>query len=376
MAGDPRQPPSAVTPPAPAAEAAAAAHRERERGTLLAELARSPWDFGFCHTLRRLDCLQPERPRIGATARPADDPVRLGQRPSMRFAPSELAGLETSVGGRAPRLQVYFLGLLGPNGPLPLHLTEYARERQRNAGDPTFARFLDLFNHRMLALLYRAWAQAQPAVSFDRPDQDRFGAYLASLSGTAMPAFQARDAMPDLAKRHYAGHLSCQTRHPEGLESILRHLMDLPVRIQEFVGRWLELPADCRLRIGESPQTGALGIATTLGGRVWDHQSKFRVRIGPLRLGDYLSLLPGNPALTRVKSVVRNYAGDALEWDLNPVLAAAEVPRLRLGTGLRLGWTTWLASGPLGRDGDDLKLDPYRERPEVRLGADQRGAFG
>ena len=373
MAGDHRPPPDPVTAPAPAVGAAAAAERERARALLLAELAAAPWAFGFCQTLRRLDCLQTERPRIGATARPADDPVRLGQRPSMRFAPAELAALEQSGAARAPRLLVYFLGLLGPNGPLPLHLTEYARERERHAGDTSFARFLDLFNHRMLALLYRAWAQAQPAVSFDRPDQDRFGTYLASLSGTAMPAFQDRDAMPDLAKRHYAGHLGCQTRHPEGLVAILRHLLALPVQIEEFVGRWLELPPDCRLRLGETPQTGALGATTTLGGRVWDQQSKFRVRIGPVGLTEYLGLLPGNAALARVTSVVRNYVGDALEWDLNPVLAAAQVPRLCLGSGPRLGWTTWLASGPLGRDGDDLKLDPNRQRPAARHGDDQAG---
>jgi type VI secretion system protein ImpH len=136
--------------------------------------------------------------------------------------------------------------------------------------------------------------------------------------------------------------------------------MGLPVRIEEFVGRWLSLPPDCRLYLGETPTTGALGVSTTLGARVWDHQSKFRVRMGPLRLAEYLALLPGSTALPRVKAVVRNYTGDALEWDLNLVLAEPEVPPLRLGAGPRLGWTTWLASGRLGRHGDDLKLDPNR----------------
>ncbi len=369
MASDHRPPSDPVTAPAimPADQATElltaageAPWRARQRAELLEDLRRAPWRFGFCHTLRRLDCLQPERPRIGASPRPADDPVRLGQQPSMRFAPAELAALEQSAGGRPARLLVYFLGLLGPNGPLPLHLTEFARDRLRHASDPTFARFLDLFNHRMLSLLFRGWAQAQPAVSFDRPAQDRFGIYLASLSGTGMPAFQQRDAMPDLAKRHYAGHLSCQTRHAEGLKSILGGLLGLPVRIEEFVGHWLVLPPDCRLRLGETPESGALGQTTTLGGRIWDHQSKFRVRIGPLRLADYLPLLPGGEALARVKAVVRNYVGDQLDWDLRPILAQTEVPSLRLGGGGRLGWTTWLASGPLGRDGDDLKLDPGR----------------
>lgn len=384
MAGDHRRPPgpvtesavsesavtdSAVVDPVPAPQTAER-ERERARAALYAALAAAPWDHGFLHTLRRLDCLQPERPHIGATARPVDDPVRLGQRPSLRFSPSELAAFVPGPPGRPPRLLVYFQGLLGPNGPLPLHLTEYARDRERHAADPTFARFLDLFNHRMLALLYRAWAQAQPAVSFDRWQQDRFGDYLATLCGHSLPAFKRRDAMPDLAKRHYAGHLSCQTRHPDGLGAILRHLTGLPVRIQEFVGHWLRLPDDCRLRLGETRHTGTLGGTATLGARVWDHQSKFRVRMGPLVLADYLSLLPGSPALARVKATVRNYVGEALKWDLNLVLAEPEVPPLRLGRGPRLGWTTWIASGlatgRLGRDGDDLRLDPDRAPPRAQ----------
>jgi type VI secretion system protein ImpH len=278
----------------------------------------------------------------------------------LRFAPAELAALEPASGARPPRLLVYFQGLLGPNGPLPLHVTEYARDRQQNAKDQTLARFLDVFNHRMLSLLYRAWAQAQPAVSFDRPREDRFGTYLASMSGTGMPAFQERDAMPDLAKRHFAGHLSCQTRHSEGLRCILSALLGLPVRIDEWIGHWLVLPLDCRLRLGESPESGALGQTTTLGGQVWDLQTKFRVRIGPVGLADYLRLLPGGEALARVRAVVRNYAGDQLAWDLNLVLAETAVPRLQLGANCGLGWTTWLARGSLGRDGDDLKLDLCR----------------
>jgi type VI secretion system protein ImpH len=369
MASDDRPPPdpmnapertSADPAPEPQDSPGTPAERARQLAGLLAGLARAPWDYGFCHTLRRLDCLQPERPRIGATLRTGDDPVRLGQKPSLRFAPAELAALEPPAGARPSRLLVYFQGMLGPNGPLPLHLTEYVRDRERQASDHTLARFLDIFNHRMLALLYRAWAQAQPAVSFDRPRADRFGTYLAGLGGTGMPAFQGRDAMPDLARRHFAGHLSCQNRHAEGLRAILGTLLGMPVRIDEWIGHWLTLPPDCRLRLGESPQSGALGRTTTLGGRVWDHQNKFRIRIGPIGLADYLRLLPGGEALARVRAAVRHYVGDQLHWDLNLVLTEPQVPRLGLGVGARLGWTTWLASGRLGRDGDDLKLDLCR----------------
>jgi type VI secretion system protein ImpH len=131
---------------------------------LIQALTEAPWDWDFFQALRRLECASPQRPRIGANQRGKDDVVRLGQEPSVIFAPATLSACHADGPGGLPRLSVLFLGLLGPNGPLPLHLTEYIRDRVRNEGDATPARFLDLFNNRMLALFYRACAQAQPTV--------------------------------------------------------------------------------------------------------------------------------------------------------------------------------------------------------------------
>jgi type VI secretion system protein ImpH len=320
-------------------------------------LEREPYGFDFFQALRRIEALHPHMPRVGDAIKAADDPVRLGQEPATTFAPASLSGFEGARDGGPPRMLVRFLGLLGPNGPLPLHLTEYARDRLRNDADPTFARFLDLFNHRVLSLFYRAWAQAQPTVNFDRPREDRFSTYVGSLFGIGMPSYRERDAMPDLAKLHYAGHLACQARHADGLRSILADFLKLPVIIEELVGHWLRLPESCYWRLGQSPATGTLGVSTTAGSRVWDRQNKFRVRIGPLSLRDYERLLPGGDSLARVVAMVRNYVGDQLTWDLNLSLRRAEVPPLRLGGSARLGWSTWVSSRPLARDGDDLLLN-------------------
>ena len=66
--------------------------------------------------------------------RPGDEPVRLSQEASVSFAPSTLSACEPND-GRPPRLEQRFFGLLGANGPLPLHITEYARHRLRHAGE-------------------------------------------------------------------------------------------------------------------------------------------------------------------------------------------------------------------------------------------------
>src|SRR6185369_7881895 len=128
----------------------------------------------------------------------------LGQEPDMAFAPAPLASFEPGEKGRPGRLQVRLFGLLGPNGPLPLHFTEYARERLRHANDPTLSRFLDLFHHRLMTLFYRAWAQAQPHVSRDRPNDDRFAVYVGALFGLSQPTSRNRDTLPDLAKLFHA----------------------------------------------------------------------------------------------------------------------------------------------------------------------------
>ncbi len=324
---------------------------------LFEALRREPYAFHFFQALRRLECLYPDRSRLGKSVRLADDPVRLTQEPSLAFAPATLAAFDLGDAGRPPRLSEYFLGLFGPQGPLPLHLTEYARDRSRNHGDHTFACFADIFHHRILCLFYRAWADAQPTVSFDRPETDRFNVYIGAPFGLGMPSLWNRDAAPDLAKFHYAGRLVCQTRNPEGLQAILADFFSLPVRVETFVGHWLPLSEASRCRLGESPNTGLLGVTAVIGERVWDCQYKFRIVIGPMSLEEFQRFLPGSNSLRRLVAWVRNYIGDELLWDVNLILKREEVPPLKLGEETQLGWTTWLTSQPLDRDADDLKLD-------------------
>jgi type VI secretion system protein ImpH len=321
-------------------------------------LQSEPYRYDFFQAVRSLECVHPGKPRIGRSLRPVDDPVRLGQQPSLAFAASALASYEPAANGRPPRLSGYFFGLLGPNGPLPTHLTEYAYDRARNAHDPTFARFLDVFHHRMLTLFYRAWANARPTVSFDRPEADWFGVYLASLCGLGMDSLRDRDALPDLAKLHYAGRLACQSRHAEGLRAFVEDFFGLPARIEEFVGAWMDLPEDGRCRLGRAPETGTLGMTAIAGARVWGCQQKFRVVLGPLDFGHYRRLLPGGDSLRRLVALVRNYIGDELNWDLNLILKREEVPALLLGGSERLGWSTWLGRRTAESDAGDLMLDP------------------
>ena len=324
----------------------------------LRELEESPFRYDFFMALRRIECIHADKPLLGAGARPMDEAVRLGQEPSLAFAPSALAEFKAGDKDRPHRLQNFFFGLFGPNGPLPLHLTEFARDRERHEKDPTFRRFADIFHHRLLLLFYRAWANAQPTASLDRASSRRIDTYVGSVFGLGALEFRGRDSVPDEAKLHMAGRFALQTKSAEGLLAVLEEFLHLPVRIAEITGEWLRLASKDWLRLGAIGSACALGQDAVIGRSIWNCQHKFRIICGPLRLEEFRRLLPGRSSLTRLRDTVRGYVGFGLDWDLNIVLAAADVPRISLGASGELGWTTWLGERKKATDADEVIIRP------------------
>jgi type VI secretion system protein ImpH len=315
--------------------------------------------YDFFSAVRLLECANPDMPKIGTSRKPADDPVRFCQEPYLAFPPSAISKVTPDALTNVPRMYVNFLGLFGPNSPLPLYVTEYARERMLHFADQTLARFLDTFHHRITSLFYRAWAVNQQHVSYEQTGYDRVADYVASLFGDGMESFHGRDSVPDSAKLHYAGRLA-GTRNAEGLEAVLEDFFQIKTRVETFVGEWIELPADSRCRLGEARMTGTLGSTAIVGARIWECQYKFRVIMGPMGYADYQRMLPGGDSLVRLRDFVRNYLGDEMAWDLQLILRKEEVPAAALGRSGRLGWSTWTKSRPLPRDADNLILNPLQ----------------
>lgn len=324
--------------------------------TLFERIRAVPEAFDFFQFLRRLETLRADLPRLGDAARPSAEPIRLGQQPSLSFASRPLARLVENEQGGPPRLETYLFGLFGPNGPLPLHLTEYAFSRLHNHGDETFARFADLFHHRLAMLFYRAWAESEPVVGQDRPDDDRFAEQLAALSGYGMPSLRDRDRMPDLLKLHFTGRLAADVRNPDGLQAILATFFSAKVEIFEFAPKWVQLPPHTLCFLGRDPATGTLGSTLTAGARIKVYHHRFRIVVGPLTLVQYVGLLPGASGLRRLVAILANYVGHELDWELEPVLLAREVPKLELGRGARLGWTSWIGKRRHDQHANDLRI--------------------
>lgn len=314
----------------------------------LERVAATPWRFDFFFALRWIESQHPEKPRLGTARRPADEPVRLGQSADLSFAPSALHAVVPATALSKARIEVRFFGLFGPNGPLPHHLTEYARQRAMHHGDPTLVRFADMFHHRLLLLFYRAWAKGQPTVGLDRPHEDRFAGLVGALVGIGTPELSGRTAAPDHLRLHFSGILSRQVRHADGLASILTGYLGRSVWVEQFVGTWMALPGTERTRIGggyarRKSSSTQLGGGAVLGQMVWDRQHNFRIHIGPLDYGSFESLLPAGAVLPVVQALVEQYIGLELAWDMQLTLHPQEVRPCSLGRHGRLGWTTWLA---------------------------------
>lgn len=301
-------------------------------------LRTRPHGFSLFAALRVLEQLHADRPRLGESRKATDDAVRLGQAPHLSFAASDVATV-TEDGDGAISLEQYGFGLFGPNGALPLHLTELAYERRRQKEDGTIADFLNLFQHRLISLFYRAWADSEPAVSLDRPATDRFRMYLGALFGLGQDSVREADAVPDYAKLSRAGRFAQQTRSADGLEAILADYFELPIEVHPFSGAWLDIPPELRCRLGEQQ----LGMSVTLGATTWQCQHRFEIVLGPVPTADYTNFLPGGTGLEELRALVRLYTNDEWEWQLRLLLRDVDIPGIRLGApGCQLGWMSWL----------------------------------
>ena len=87
------------------------------------------------------------------------------------------------------------------------------------------------------------------------------------------------------------------------------------------------------VRLGDRPALGSarLGLDAVVGERIYDESGMFRIEVGPLGREAFRDLLPGKGGASRVAALVRLYASDALDYDVDLLLRSEEAPPLVLG---------------------------------------------
>jgi type VI secretion system protein ImpH len=287
------------------------------------------------------------RKPVGWFVNPEDEAVRFTVEPSLAFPPNNID--EIHWNNDAASVCVTFLGLTGPAGVLPRCYSAYLLSRIRE-GDHSMADFLDLFNHRLISLFYRAWEKHRFGVVYEREGIDRVSKYLTCLIGLGTAGLANRLGIPDDRLLCYAGLLSLQSRSAAALKQLLEDYFGVQVEVEQFIGVWRPLDSSdqCALSEGDT-YSEQLGVAAVVGDAVWDQQSRIRLKLGPLTQEQYLSFLPTGRNWKALRELTRFFCGPDLEVEMQLILERKEVPRCILGkedeAGPRLGWFTWVRSG-------------------------------
>ncbi len=310
--------------------------------------------------MRLFEKVLAERKPVGQDALPNEEIVRFRSRIGLDFPSSEIHEVreieDEKTGDKRIEMLVNFMGMVGVSGVLPTHYTELVLDRIRHR-DTAMWSFLDIFTHRAVSMFFRAWAKYRFPIAYERGNDD-FTSYLFDLTGLGTAALRGKMGLDDEALLPYAGLISQKPHSTNALQNILSDFFRVPAKIEQFTGQWLPLSRSDYTKLGVA--NAKLGVNAIAGTQIWDQQSKFRVRLGPLDLKQFQAFLPVGSANRAMRSIVKFIAGREYDFDVNLSLQAKQVPGLVLTTRAvrrpMLGWTTWLKTKPFKANDEQVVL--------------------
>ena len=293
---------------------------------------------------------------LGTSSSPRRERFRLSQEVSLNFPPSSIASANYDRENDRLNVIIRGLGMLGPNGALPTVLTEHIIRRVRSKRDKTLYSFINMLQHRLFTLFYRAWALNQPSVDYTWGEASKYRNCLAALSGT----YEVREERPcDVEPRafmYYCGIFSAYTANRDDLVAFLRDYFEVPFELIEFVGNWLVISKDDRAQLGRVERTTTLGKNLILGERIWNAHLRYRIHIGPVDHNDFLRFLPNSTGFYKLKDSLQKYVGSQYDCILSMTLKAESVPSISLGKKSFLGWNSWLGKRHDSNDADNFSV--------------------
>ena len=338
-----------------------ASENRRTNPSVEEDLFERGYEFDFFQAVRLLSRIYPRRLEVGGSARPAEELARFSAHQTMSFPASSVHDIERNPESLSPtKITVAFFGLTGTQGVLPLWYTEQLLAR-RWAKDDTLAAFFDLFNHRLISLFYRAWKKHRPAILYEQGRvnhalPDSFTHNIFDLIGMGTGGLRGRLSPRDESLLLYAGLIAQRPHSAAALRAMLQDYFGVSVAIEQCLGDWYHVEQADQTQLQDC-EDHVLGAGAFLGGEVWDQESRFRIRLGPLSQSRYLDFLPDGAAMTHLLDLTRYFAGRAVSFDVQMVLRRDEVPTCRLSDeeadSPRLGWLGWLKTGDFESDAGD-----------------------
>lgn len=321
---------------------------------------------GWVRALRR-DFGEGEPEPVGSGSDPDTDAISFRANTAFDFRPSDIRDIDLDPrDGDVPLMEVDFMSLTGARGPLPHFYTDLIRNRRR-LGDTAMRDFFDIFNHRAISMLYRVRQRNRPTLQTGPVTDHPVARYLLSYSGLRGDALEkhfndyVEDDDPNTPPTapitardliYYAGLFWHRSRSMHGLEQMLSHFYGFPVDGRQLQGRWITLAPEARSALTTGQRHNRLGVSAVAGSRIWDPQSGFELRLGPLGWRDFVDFLPSGRKFESFSRLTKYYVRGAFDFSTRITVKAEEIypnrpPVSATGNDLRLGWTSWLLTKPM-----------------------------
>jgi type VI secretion system protein ImpH len=319
-------------------------------------LAEAAPRLSFFQLVAYLERLTAGAARVGSVGPVNEEMIRFRHDPSLAFSSGDVSEVTLrrvpvraeEPYARRPLFEVvtHFLGLTGSVSPLPLYMAEEVAQE-----DPDHAarrEFLDLFHHRLLALLYRIESKYRVTSEANGTHTDQWSRRLLALAGFDTYENAEPSRLPTWRLLRIVPVLASSARTAEKLETALEDVLGgqlegARVRVEQFVGRWVDI--DARLQLGRNNHV--LGKNTVLGGKYFDRMGKIKIHIAPLPPSVYRRMLPGGELLLQAREVVRLFLKDPLEYEFELGLTESVTQTFQLTNqqSAQLGRDTWLGKG-------------------------------
>jgi type VI secretion system protein ImpH len=309
-------------------------------GTLQERVAEASV-YRFCQLLEKAN---PDRPPLGSTEHPADDPVRFRPDPGMGFPAGELKSIELSAfdPSRPATVRTRLLGLYGVDSPLP---TAYLNDiAQRREGHEALEAFLDIFNHRVFTQFYRIWRKYSYPAAFEKGGTDATSQCLLGLIGLGIPGTAEHITTPVSRFLALLGVMRLPTRNAEGVVALVKLLA--PNTKADVMAHWpkkILLPSPASL----SPTRPVkLSQGTPLGAVAHDVNSQLCLTLFTQDRAEARGWLPGAQLHSDLLVLLRVYLGWRCTAKLRLSLPVDSLPSPALGrSNVLLGMTAVLGLG-------------------------------
>lgn len=312
--------------------------------SLSEQLRERPEGFELLQALLILEHENRKATPLGSGSVPQQEAVRLRGPLRPVFPTSQVEKLSHDANDPRPILSTPVFGLGGPDGPLPYAWQEWLQQRAL-ARDHAPAEFLDLFQHRLISLLYRALRKHRVALGFAEPQDTPVHRQLRALAGLLPDSLHDRQQLPDAALLARTALLAGGRRSLAGFVAMARHHFGVPLKARAYAGAWCEIPPASRSVLKRGGRNLQLGNNAIAGKRIWDEHAGIYLDIGPLSSEQAEPLLPGGDAHEQLADLAALYFGPDLDCVLTLDIQGAQPLKLDRGQPPRLNW-----NGGLQRD--------------------------